>query len=159
MARVFRQEWNIMVHDVGLLVFFLLLPLGYPIVYTLIYNPEVVRKMNVAVVDDCRSAQSRQLVRQASAAPSFNLYGYASNMSEAKEMWAGHDVYAVLHIPADFDKRINTGEQAHATLYCDMSLLLRYRALLSSMTDLQIQLANEITSDKLDMYGVGGRYR
>lgn len=153
MARVFRREWRLMLRDPGLLLFFIALPLMYPIVYTLIYNPEVVRQIPVAVVDECRTEASRKLVQQASGAPSFGLYGYAANMTEAKEMWANHDVYAVLRIPHDFDKKINTGEQAHATLYCDMSLLLRYRALLSSMTNLQIQLVEDITSQKVESLG------
>lgn len=152
-ARVFRQEWHLMTHDVGLLVFFIVLPLTYPIVYTLIYNPEVVRDIPVVVVDECRSAASRQLVRQAAATQSFGLYGYASNMAEAKDMWADHDVYAILRIPSDFDRNIRIGEQSHATLYCDMSLLIRYRALMSSMTDLQIALAGDITSERVDMIG------
>lgn len=153
MACVFRQEFKNMLSDPGLLIFFIALPLAYPVVYTLIYNPEVVRELPVAVVDDCRTQESREFVRQASAAPAFKLYGYASDMSEANEMWANKEVYAVLHIPSDFDKSLNTGTQAHATLYCDMSLLLRYRSLLSAMTGLQIELANEITQDKVDMLG------
>jgi len=153
MARVFRQEWHLMLHDVGLLIFFLILPLAYPIVYTLVYNPEVVRDIPVVVVDDCRSASSRELVRQASATPAFSLYGYASNMADAKEMWANHEVYAILRIPSDFDRKINEGEQSHATLYCDMSLLIRYRELLSAMTNLQIALASEITSQRVEMIG------
>lgn len=153
MAKVFRREWSIMLHDPGLLIFFIGLPLLYPIVYTLIYNPEVVRKIPVAVVDECRTSQSRQLVRQVSATPAFGLYGYASNMSEAKDLWANHDVYAILRIPSDFEKKVNNGDKAHATLYCDMSLLLRYRALLSAMTQLQIQLAHDITQERVATAG------
>ncbi|MCM1451431.1 MAG: ABC transporter permease [Clostridium sp.] len=152
-AKVFRREWQLMTHDMGLMIFFVMLPLAYPIVYTLIYNPEVVTDVSVVVVDDSRTQASRQLVRQASATPAFGLYGYAANMSEAKEIWANHDAYAILRIPSDFGKKAGSGEQAHATLYCDMSLLLRYRALLSAMTDLQIALAGDITSEKIGMLG------
>ncbi|MCM1223026.1 MAG: ABC transporter permease [Lachnospiraceae bacterium] len=142
-----------MTHDIGLMIFFVMLPLAYPIVYTLIYNPEVVTDVSVVVVDDSRTQASRQLVRQASATPAFGLYGYAANMSDAKEIWANHDAYAILRIPADFGKNIGKGEQARATLYCDMSLLLRYRALLSAMTDLQIALASDMTSEKIGKLG------
>lgn len=153
MGRVFRQELNLMTHDMGLLIFFLVLPLAYPVIYTLIYNTEVVREIPVVVVDDCRTARSRELVRQASATSAFGLYGYASNMAEAKDLWGDHEVYAIMHIPSDFEQKVQRGEQSHATLYCDMSLLLRYRALLSAMTDLQIALAEDITSERVDMLG------
>ena len=36
MARVFRGELRLMIHDPGILLFFVALPLLYPIVYTLI---------------------------------------------------------------------------------------------------------------------------
>ena len=57
-GRVFRNEMNIFLHDIGVLLFFFALPLMYPVIYTLIYNPETVRKMPVAVVDESRSAES-----------------------------------------------------------------------------------------------------
>ena len=57
MGRVFRNEWSLVLGDVGVILFFFILPLAYPIVYTLIYNPEVVEKMPVAIVDNCRSAE------------------------------------------------------------------------------------------------------
>ena len=152
-SRVFRREWSTLLSDTGALLFFIVLPLAYPIVYTLIYNPEVVNKVAVAVVDDSRTARSRQLVRQASAAPQVEIYDYASNLADAKAMMASHDVYAILHIPSDFDKKNNRGEQARATLYCDMSLLLRYRSLLSAMTSLQLKLAQDITVERVSIAG------
>ena len=36
MGRVFRNELRLIVHDMGLLLFFVALPLLYPVVYTLI---------------------------------------------------------------------------------------------------------------------------
>lgn len=153
MALVFRQEWVLMLRDPALLIFFVALPLAYPVVYTLIYNPEVVREIPVAVVDDCRSELSRDLVRKADAAPAIDIYGYCSNMADAKELWAEQKVYAILHIPSDYDRKINRGEQADAMLHCDMSLLLRYRNLLSATTALQLQLASDFTQEKVDMLG------
>lgn len=39
------------VKDEGVLIFFLLVPLAYPLLYSWIYNNEVVREVPVAVVD------------------------------------------------------------------------------------------------------------
>lgn len=63
MARVFRRETARALSDVGVLIFFFLLPLAYPLVYSAIYDPEVTRDMPVAVVDECRTAESRLFVR------------------------------------------------------------------------------------------------
>ena len=153
LARVFKNEWMQMLHDTGLLIFFIALPLLYPIVYTLIYNPEVVRKLPVAIVDDCRSTESRQLVQQASAAPEFSVYAYCPNMADAKKLWAEQEVYAILHIPSNYSRDLANLKQAHAQLYCDCSLLLRYRQLLSAMTSLQIEMTSEITSNRVSQLG------
>lgn len=152
-ARVMRREFTVMIHDPGLMLFFVALPLMYPVVYTLIYNPEVIRKVKVAVVDDSRTPESRELVQQATGAPSFALYGYATDLSEAREWWAEQKVYAILYIPRDYAKKINRMEQSHATLYADMSLLLRYRALMATMTALQLKQASEITLERVQAVG------
>ena len=88
MGRVFRNELRLIVHDMGLLLFFVALPLLYPVVYTLIYNPEVVRHLPIAVVDNSRTADSRELVRRASASPSLDIYAYCNDMGEAKRLMA-----------------------------------------------------------------------
>ncbi len=154
LTRVFCNEWKIIGKDVGVLLFFVALPLAYPVVYTLIYNPEVVQKVPVAVVDDSRSPRSRELVRDASASPSIDIAGYAANMAEARSWMNEGKVFGIIRIPSDYAKDIATGQQAHAEFYAEMSLLLRYRALLSAMTDLQIKMTEEITMNRVDYAGI-----
>ena len=61
--KVYCREFKIVIHDPGIIIFFLFLPLAYPVIYSLIYNPELVREVAVVVVDNDRSSISRQLVR------------------------------------------------------------------------------------------------
>ena len=56
---VWRDEMTNFVHDEGILLFCLLLPFAYPLLYAWIYNNEVVREVPVVVVDDSHSAFSR----------------------------------------------------------------------------------------------------
>ena len=153
MARVFRREWSIVFSDMGVLLFFVALPLGYPVVYTLIYNPEVITDMPVAVVDHSRTADSRSLVQSISAAPSVDIYAQCSDLAEAKDLFGQNKVFAIIEIPADYAKRIGRGEQATVPVYMQMSLLLRYRTLLSTLTDLQLKVANEVTATRLATMG------
>ena len=39
MGHVFAREFRLIFGDVGVMLFFIALPLAYPIAYTLIYNP------------------------------------------------------------------------------------------------------------------------
>ena len=57
------HEFTVAIHDPGIVLFFLFLPLAYPVIYSLIYNPEVVRNVPMVVIDNDRSAESRKLVR------------------------------------------------------------------------------------------------
>lgn len=147
--RVWRRETHLVFTDIGVLLFFFALPLAYPIVYTLIYNPEVVKKIDTVVVDNCRTAESRELVRHLGATQGFNIVGYAADMQEAKRAWMEKKVYGVLEIPNDYDRKIGRGEQAVCSFYCDMSLLLRYRQYLFSLTDLQMEEVSRITARRL----------
>ena len=67
LSRVWAREFRLVVRDPGVLLFFFGLPLLYPVVYTLIYNTEVIRDLPVAVVDHSRTAESRALARMVDA--------------------------------------------------------------------------------------------
>ncbi len=155
-AKAFRHELHTITHDAGVLIFFVVLPLAYPIIYTIIYNPEVVTNLPVAVVDHSRTAPSRELARMVDATPELELYDYAPDMGEARRMWSEQKVIGVLEIPADYASSIGRGEQAHVTFFCDMSLLLRYRAALSALTSVQLATGTEITQARIGDLGAEG---
>ncbi len=155
-GRAFAREWSLVLKDIGVLLFFLALPLLYPIAYTLIYNPEVVDRLPVAVVDNSRTAKSREFIRQASAAPAISIYGYADDLAEARRWVHGGDVYGVIVIPRDYARDLGSGQQATVEFYADMSLLLRYRALLSALTELQIKITGDVTMSRVEQAGAAG---
>lgn len=152
-SRTFAREMSLVLKDIGVIIFFFGLPLLYPIVYTLIYNPELVRDIPVAVVDDCRTAQSRELARMADATEAMNIMGYPSNMGEARRLMNEKECYGILYIPEDYSRRIGRGEQGVVAFYSEMSLLLRYRAFVSALTDLQLQTGAQIRRELLDALG------
>ena len=145
----FRSEINAIVKDLGVMVFLILLPLAYPLVYSLIYNPEVVRDVKVVAIDDDRSSLSRKLVRNLDASPEVEIIGYASNIDEGRKSMNRHQCYGLLYIPEGFESSQQRGNQAQAILYSDMSLLLRYRAILVAATNVAQQMSAEITNRQL----------
>lgn len=154
MALVFRREFRLVLGNVGVLIFFFFLPLVYPLVYAAIYNPEVTRDMPVAVVDNCRTAQSREFVRHADATQSIKICGYASDLAQARLWWKEKKCYGVLVIPKDYSERIGRGEQGVVQFYSDVSLLLRYRAFLTSLTELQMATDTQLREESLRSLGV-----
>jgi ABC-2 type transport system permease protein len=151
---VFKRELYVVSHDVGVLIFFFFLPVVYPIVYTLIYNPEVVTDIPVAIVDRSRTSESRELVRMTSAAPAIQIYSYCANLEEAKSQMASGDVYGILEIPDDYATSLGNGKQAVVQFYAESSLLIRNRAFVSALSDLQMALAQKITVERVSALGV-----
>ena len=56
---IWLEELKTLFKDQGTILFCLILPLTYPILYSWIYNNEVVREVPVVVVDDSHSALRR----------------------------------------------------------------------------------------------------
>lgn len=152
-GRAFVREVSLVLKDTGLVIFFIGLPLLYPLVYTLIYNPELVRDIPVAIVDDCRTAQSRELVRMADATEAMNVVGYAADMEEARRLMNAKECYGIMYIPDDYSRRIGRGEQGVVAFYSEMSLLMRYRSFVSALTDLQLQTGAKVRPEVLSALG------
>lgn len=147
---VYCREFKIVIKDPGIVLFFLFLPLAYPVIYSLIYNPEVVRDVKMVVVDNDRSSISRELVRNLDATQEAWVIGYASDLAEARHAMNSHKCFAILEIPDGFGKHLGRGEQANAIMYCDASLLLRYRGFLVATTGVSQEMGAEILAEKIN---------
>lgn len=147
---VYCREFKLVIHDQGIILFFLFLPLAYPVIYSLIYNPELVRDVRMVVVDHDRSARSRELVRNLDATQEAYVIGYAADLNEARHAMNSHDCYAILEIPGGFGRKIGRGEQADAVIYCESSLLLRYKAFLMAATGVSSEMGAQILTEKIN---------
>lgn len=148
--RTWIQRYSMVVHDEGVMIFFLLLPLAYPVIYTVIYNPELVNDVPMVVVDNCRTADSRHLISMFDASPHTEIVASAIDLNEARTMLKERKAYSILVIPEDYSRRIGRMEQATLPVYCDMSLLLRYRSVLFAVTDIQLELGSQIRTTTID---------
>lgn len=153
-CEVWHNELKYTLRDQGVLIFFILLPLGYPLVYSWIYNNEVVREVPVAVVDNSRSSGSRAFVQQCDASPDVRVAARVASMDEAKLLMSKGEVYGIYCIPSDFALRLSRMEQTTVSVYCSMSLMLYYKAVFQTASNvasamngrLQIALAGNQTA-------------
>ena len=148
------KEFRVVFHDTGVMLFFFALPLLYPATYTLIYNPEIVTDLPIAIVDRSQTADSRELIRKLDATQSMKVLTQAVTLDEAKSMMFDHKVNAIFVIPEDYARSIGRMEQAHVEAYCDMSLLLRYRSIFASCTEIQLDMAKELTARRAGAAGL-----
>ena len=156
LGEVYAREFRTIRRDQGVVLFFLFLPLAYPVIYSLIYNRELVRDVPMVVVDHDRTQQSRDLVRRMDAAQGARLAGYAADLAEGRRAINEREAYAIMEIPEGFGRKIGRGEQASAQLYCETSLLLRYRSLLFSATEVALSMGADIQSSDIGSLGMAG---
>ena len=177
-CHIWYDELRLVLKDEGVLIFFVIVPLIYPLLYSWIYNNETVREVPVVVVDDSHSAMSRQFIRMCDASPDVQIKYYASDIDEAQMLMGRQIVKAIYRIPADFESNLMRMQQSVVSVYCDMSLMLTYKAayqtaLAVSQTmnkEIQIQLAGHYTKreeqiqaaplqcDDVALYNPGGGY-
>lgn len=150
MFDVYCREFKLVMHDAGIIIFFLFLPLVYPIIYSTIYNPELVKNVPVVVVDNDRTPLSRDLVRNLNACDEAWVIGYAANLPEARRAMNEKKCYAILEIPEGFNKKVNNNEAGNTVLYCDMSLLLRYRGFVVATANLMGHYSTTLLTEKID---------
>ena len=128
-AFIWRQEMRQVLRDEGVLIFFIIVPLVYPLLYSWIYNNEVVHDVPVVVVDDNHSSLSRQFTRMADASADVKVLCHAADIDEAKSLVSRQVAKGIYYIPSDFDSNIYGMRQATISVYCDMSLMLTYQAI------------------------------
>ena len=141
---IWAQEMKQVFRDEGVLIFFVIVPLVYPLLYSWIYNNENVHEVPVVVVDDSHSALSRQFVRMCDASPDIKVLCHAADLDEAKSLVSRQLAKGVYYIPSDFDVSLSRMQQTTVSVYCDMSLMLAYKAIYQTAVAITQQMGAEI---------------
>ena len=145
---VWKQEFRTTFRDQGVLIFFVLVPLVYPLIYAFIYTNETIREVPAVVVDNSRSSLSREYLRKVDASPETSIVAYCADMEEAKLMLKDRKAYGIIYIPAHFSDDITRGKQTQVSIFCDMSGLLYYKALLTANTNVSLEMNADIKMER-----------
>ena len=140
----FAQTLRSIFTDGGALLFCIVVPLLYPVLYSLIYNGENVREVPVTVVDDCHSPMSRDYIRRLDATPDVRVAAHAPDILAAQQTVREREAYGIVRIPADFQTALMQGRQTHVQAYCDMGGMLYYKAILTANTDVSLTMNAEV---------------
>lgn len=138
------KELKNVLKDQGVLMFLILVPIAYPILYSWIYNNEMTREVPVAVVDLSHSHTSREFTRMLDASPDTKVAVRCNSLAEAKKCIGRGEVYGAVYFPEDFQTKLNRMEQTHVGVYCDMSLMLAYKAIFQTCTAIQGNMNSRI---------------
>jgi ABC-2 type transport system permease protein len=153
---VVKQEFKTMFKDRGVVIMFVLAPMAYPILYCSLYMNETLTNVPIAAVDCSRSQESRQFLRHLDATQNVQIVSNLSTLSEAKHAFDDKLVHGVIYIPADFSKKLNTGEQANLSIYCDISSFMYYRIINQASNNCMIDMNKQIQVKRLNAVGITG---
>jgi ABC-2 type transport system permease protein len=156
---IWRQEMKKLLRDEGVLLFCMVMPVVYPLLYSWVYNNEVVREVPVAVVDMSKSAMSRKFVRSCDASPDVKVACYANSIEDAKRMMEKQEIKGFYYIPSDFSANLLRMQQSVVSVYVDMSIMLSYKAIYQTATavsqemnkSIQISLSDNKTGREDDL--------
>ena len=138
------KELKNILKDQGVLMFLVIVPIAYPLLYSWIYNNEVTREVPVAIVDRSHSHMSREFTRMLDASPDTRVAVMCNSLEEAKDRIGKGEAYGAVYFPEDFQTKLNRMEQTHVGVYCDMSLMLAYKAIFQTCTAVQGTLNSRI---------------
>ena len=143
-ADIWWQETVAIFKDSGAVLFCIVLPLAYPILYSWIYNNEVVREVPVVVVDDSHSALSREFIQKVEASPDVSIAFYSNSIHDAQNHIGHGEAYGVIYFPRNFATTVGRHEQSHVSVYCDMSYMLTYKAIFQTVQAVSSVMGTEI---------------
>lgn len=146
------SELKKILKDEGAIIFCIVLPLGYPILYSWIYNNEVTRDVPVVVVDNSHSAQSREFIQKFDASPDVSVALRCPDMESARKAIAREDAFGILYFPEDFAIKTGRMEQTHVSVYCDMGYMLAYKAIFTTATAVSQMMGSKITAQLQTSY-------
>jgi len=144
MCYIWAKEMKSVVQDEGVLIFFIIVPILYPLIYSWAYNNETVREVPTAIVDNSNSSLSRTFIRNFDASPNTKVAYRCNDMKEARDLMEKQVVHGILYFPEDFATRLNRMEQSTVSVYCDMALMLNYKAIFQTATAVQGEMNKDI---------------
>jgi len=153
---VLKIEFQTMFRDRGVVIMFVLGPLAYPILYCSLYKNETLIDVPIAAVDCSRSPQSRELLRHIDATQNVAVISKYGTLAEAKEAYNEKKVHGVVYIPADFSKKLATGDQTSVSIYCDISSFMYYRIINQACSNSVLAMSNQIQVERLNANGITG---
>ena len=143
-AYVWRFELRQVLRDEGVLLFCIVVPLVYPLLYSWIYNNEHIHEVPVVVVDRSHSQQSRQFIRMCDASADVRVACYAEDLDDAQSLVSRQVVKGIYYIPEDFAANLNRMQQGTISVYCDMALMLTYKAIYQTAMAVSQQMGAQI---------------
>ncbi len=116
-----KKEFIQIFRDKSLLPIVIIMPMVQLFLFGYALSQDV-RNLPVAVIDQDKSRESRELYKKIDVTSTFNVIYYPDGVNEGKTMMDGGDVSMILVIPPDFSAKVNSiDEKANVQVIFDGS--------------------------------------
>lgn len=115
-----RKEFLHIIHDPRTLAIIFLMPVVQLIMFGYALNLEI-QKVDIAIADQAQSALSRQLIQQFKGSRFFRPFALEGPVSRAEDQFRQRRAKAILMIPFDLDRKLETGRPVQLQFLIDAS--------------------------------------
>jgi len=147
-----KHEIRTIMKDGGVVMFFIIVPIAYPILYSWMYNNEGVKEVPTVFVDQSHSFLSRTFIRNCDATDGIKVVKVVSSLNDAQELQRQQECHAIVLLPENFAQQINRGEQGTVLFYADLSGMFYYKGVYSALTDVSLEIGKDIKISRMKTY-------
>ena len=147
-----KHEIQTIMKDGGVVMFFIIVPIAYPILYSWMYNNEGVKEVPTVFVDQSHSFLSRTFIRNCDATDGIKVVKIVSSLNDAQELQRQQECHAIVLLPENFAQQINRGEQGTVLFYADLSGMFYYKGVYSALTDVSLEIGKDIKISRMKTY-------
>lgn len=152
--KIIKNEFKLIFKDEGVFLIFVGALVIYSALYGVIYAPEVIRQLPVAVVDNDNTQASRKLTRMLDATAQANVKYDAISLDAAKELFFEQKINGVLYIAQGFEANSLSQQQNHVSVYADGSYFMLYNNFLNASANVIFEQANQIQISNFEKAGL-----
>jgi ABC-2 type transport system permease protein len=131
----FVGEWRRVLGDRSVLGLFVIAPLLYGIYYPQPYLGQLLRDVPVAVVDQDRTALSRQLIQTLDAHEAVKVAVRADTLAGAQQALRERRAFAILEVPTNTEREVLKGNDARLPAYVDSTYFMLFNRTLQGIVE------------------------
>ncbi len=121
----------------------------YGLLYNYMYAPDLVRNVPVVVVDNSKTALSREYIRLLNATPQVDVIATGEDNVQAKELMKMDEAASILYLPYDFSDRVSRGDESVFIMYETTSAFLYYLAMQEASASSMLALNDRFRPEML----------
>ncbi len=131
--RIALTEWKTMLRDPACMLIVVVGVVVYSFYYPYPYVHEVANKAPVGIVDNDRSAMSRELIRMVASTQEVDVVSTYWNEPNAQKALADETIYGYMKIPENFEADLRSGKNVSVGVYAHGAFILLYGNVATSL--------------------------